>query len=438
MLLHPPVDKGIPKITRFLKEDLGLLSLSVGIQMILGVLFGHIYDIRIFMATGFLVATGQNPYFAQDLSGLFHNPAFQNITTIGYPPPWALLLGLIYRGTFSIFPNFLFYNFAIKIPIILANIALAYLTAGVVKKLGTDDAKARKAWILMLLNPFLLYATSAWGQFDSLVAYLALASLILLDSGKIKGSAILLALAISFKPTAFPLIFIPFLYLKGRSIRQLFTHYGILIVSIFLFCVVPFVVFGWDPSPILHGWNAHFSVAGGMSALTFLELIQGTYQLSGAWWLVGILWIPALAFTVFLLRRGVFGAEDLLIKGTALMMVFFLTRAWLSEPNIVLVLPFMVILSSINVIGKPTLAAIWILPLIFSFFNAATAQLFFPSLPAVMDKLLALAQEFRTLRLIAKIVIVIPWQMIGWRIVLRCLQKPPVQPAQLTLETIPA
>ena len=58
------------------------------------------------MATGYLVGTGQNPYIAQDLSAVFQNLTFQNITTVGYPPPWPLLLGLIYRVVYCSFSQF--------------------------------------------------------------------------------------------------------------------------------------------------------------------------------------------------------------------------------------------------------------------------------------------------------------------------------------------
>jgi hypothetical protein len=71
------------------------------------------------------------------------------------------------------------------------------------------------------------------------------------------------------------------------------------------------------------------------------------------------------------------------------------------------------------------LAAIWILPLIFSFFNTGIAQLFFPSMPAIVDKLVALAEEIRKFRLIAKIIIVIPWQIVGWWVVFRCIKRTP-------------
>jgi asparagine N-glycosylation enzyme membrane subunit Stt3 len=85
------------KQKRFPTNDLLILLLSIVVQLILGLLFGHIYDMRIFMATGYLVGTGQNPYIPQNLSSIFHNLSFQGITSVGYPPPWSLVLGFLYR-----------------------------------------------------------------------------------------------------------------------------------------------------------------------------------------------------------------------------------------------------------------------------------------------------------------------------------------------------
>ena len=57
-------------------SDLVLLAASIILQVILALFLGHAYDMRIFMATGYLVGTGQNPYIAQDLSAVFHNSSF--------------------------------------------------------------------------------------------------------------------------------------------------------------------------------------------------------------------------------------------------------------------------------------------------------------------------------------------------------------------------
>ena len=45
---------------RFATLDLSILILSIAIQVVLALFFGHYYDMRIFMATGYLVGTGQN------------------------------------------------------------------------------------------------------------------------------------------------------------------------------------------------------------------------------------------------------------------------------------------------------------------------------------------------------------------------------------------
>jgi len=405
-------------------HDLPILLLSIAIQLVLGLLFGHIYDIRIFMAAGYQVASGQNPYIAQDLSSVFHNLAFQGATTVGYPPPWPLMLGAIYRLVYARLPDLLAYNLAIKLPLILANVALAYLTAACLRRLGVEPRRARAPWTFMLLNPFLVYASAAWGQFDSIVALLSLASILMLDSGKRLSSAVLLALAVSFKPTAIPLLFVPFFYLWVRGAGEIVRFYAVLALSGLAFCVAPFVVLGWDPSPILQNWNAHFVVGGGLSPLAALELWQTSYRLTGNWWLLGLLWIPALGIASLAVRPGIADLKDLLRKSAALIMVFFLTRAWLSEPNVILALPFVLILTTIGELPRPWLHAIWILPLLFGIVNVSTAQLFFPSMPQIMDALLRQMEEVHTARVIAKVMVVVPWQFVGWRVVVRCLKRP--------------
>jgi uncharacterized membrane protein len=406
------------------------LFLSLGIQFLLAFFFGHLYDMRIFMATGHLAGTGQNPYFPHDLSAVFQSQLFQGITTIGYPPPWALVLGLIYLVVHPSGGNLLVYNLAIKIPIIAANIGLAYQVSAILKKLGMDDRLRYKAWIFMLFNPFVLYVSSAWGQFDSIVALLSLAALVYLSSDHPTASAVLLALAVSFKPTAFPIIVVVFLFfLRNQSISKMLVYFSALVIALLIFCVFPFILFGWDPVAILHGWNAHFTVGGGISVLSFLELINNSYQLPGLWWLVGLLWIPTLIGAAFVMRDRAADLTGLLKVSLALTLVFFLTRAWLSEPNILLVIPFILILVTIGELDRSILTLVWLVPLVFGVFNTSLVQLLFPSLPGAMEKLLQLADVNRSARLIARTITVVPWLAAGWWSVISCIQKDPARMA---------
>jgi hypothetical protein len=407
----------------FPKEDIGYLLASLLLQLILGVFFGHAYDIRIFMATGYLVATGQDPYILPDLRAVFHNPAFQGLTSIGYPPPWPLILGLIYLLTYAPTHNFLFYNLAIKLPIIFANICLAYLVRDVLREQGVSRDISRKAWIFLLLNPFLLYFTTAWGQFDSLVALLTLAALVLLNKQRLVVSAVLLALAISLKPTPVPVILAVMVYLWGSPWRRLIRYMLTFTVSMLALCVLPFFIFGWDASPILHGWNAQFTVSGGMSLTTLYELSAGTYLLPGNWWLLGLLWLPAIFIGALLMQRGNHGLIDLLKNSMVLILIFFLTRTWLSEQNLALILPMVLILVYLGELPRQTLSVVWILPLIFTIFNTSPPQLLFPILPELMAKMLQWADVFRSARLWARMLVVLPWQVAGWWMVVSNLRK---------------
>jgi hypothetical protein len=406
-------------------QDRLLLFGSLFLQILLALFFGHQYDMRIFMATGYLVGSGQNPYIAQNLTAVFNNSTFQGMTSIGYPPPWALVLGLIYRMSYALLPKLWVYNLAIKIPIIAANLCLAYLVPHLLAKMGADLAVRRRAWIILLLSPLLLYFGSAWGQFDSLVALLALLSIYFLYTGRLEISALLLALSVSFKPTSLPILPVALVFLMGGGMKKALRYFMVFFLSGLLFSVIPFIIFKWDPSIILTHWNAQFSVGGGMSYMTFLELIQGGYQLPGAWWLLGLLWVPAMAIGILALKPGDHGFIDLVKKSAGMILIFFLTRAWLSEQNVVILLPIALILNSVGELNDLALAAVWGMPLVFTIFNASPPQLLFLINPGLMDHLLTLMYQLRAIRLITRTALVIPWQIMGWWIVLACYKTSP-------------
>ncbi len=410
------------------KEDVGYLLVSILLQLILGMFFGHAYDIKIFMATGYLVATGQNPYLLPDLRAVFHDPAFYGLTSIGYPPPWPLVLGLLYLLSYAPTHSLLLYNLAIKLPIIVANICLAYLVKDILLEQKVSQGIARKAWIFLVLNPFLFYFTTAWGQFDSLVALITLAALVLLTKQRLILSSILLALAITLKPTPVPVVLAVIVYLWGSPWKRVARYLVTLTISTLILCVLPFIVLNWDASPIMNGWNAQFTVSGGMTLTTIYELSAGTYALPGNWWLLGVLWLPAIFIGALFLKRGEHGLSDLLKNCLVLILVFFLTRTWLSEQNLALILPLVLILVYLGELPRLALSAVWILPLIFTVFNDSPPQLLFPILPDLMPRLLQWSVTFRATRLFARMLAVIPWQLAGWWMVIHTFRSKSAKP----------
>lgn len=397
-----------------------VLFLSITLQSILALFFGNLYDMRINMATGYWVAAGHNPYVAQDLSAVFHNELFRNFYTIGYPPPWAMVLGIVFKSVYAVLPNFFLYNFAIKIPIIAATICLAYLTAHFLGTLGVEASISKKARNFLLLNPVVLLYSSAWGQIDSVVALFSLSAMILLNAEKVTGAAILLALAISIKPIALPLAPAAFIFLRSKTQWKMLWFFMVFCTGVFVFCVVPFMIFNWDPSVIFKNWNAHFIVAGCMSFMSISEIWNKTFQIAGLWRFLGILWAFALfGFTAYCSTMKITGCKELLKLSTVMILVFFLTRSWVSEPNILLLLPFVLILTSIGELDRISFALLWALPLVFSFFNGSLVALLFPSMPEAMISLIRRIDTYRLARLLARSAVIIPWYLAGWWTVIR-------------------
>ena len=301
---------------------------------------------------------------------------------------------------------------------------LAYLVGAVLRNLGADPATARRAWVFLLLNPFLIFVGAAWGQIDALVALGALAALVLLTRERRDGSAGLLALAVAVKPTALPILPVALVYLAGRSLKQAVRYAAVSAAGVVVLGVLPFAVFGWDPVRVLRHLNAHFEMTGAMSLMAVVRLFRDPLLMQGHWWLLGLLWVPALAVaTVIALRHGVGGFDDLVKKSTALVLVFFLTRTWLAEPNVILVLPLVLILTSLGELDRRALTAVWVIPLLFAVSNAAPLQLLFVAFPDAMRASLSVFARSAPLTLVLRAALVIAWQAAGWWIVVSCFRK---------------
>jgi hypothetical protein len=328
------------------------------------------------------------------------------------------VLALAYRVSYGIVRNMYLYNLAIKVPVIAANVCLAFAARRVAEDAGSRQGVGDGAFLFILFNPLLLYTTAAWGQFDSLVALFALLSLWLLWRGKLLGAALLLALAFSLKPTALPLLPLSALFLARTSMRRALRFGSMLFAFTAALCAGPFLLFRWGFGPLLHGWDAHFVVAGGLSWLTVWELIANTYLLPPSLQFLGYLWLPALGAGLVFIRPKGDGLADLLLWALRLMLLFFLTRAWLSEPNVDLVLPLALVAFSAGGLRKRTLDALWIIPLVFTLFNVSLPQLLFLFYPGAMDAVAKWDQSLRTARLLARTLVVVPWLVVGWRLVL--------------------
>jgi hypothetical protein len=403
--------------------DRRVLLAAVLLQLVLAALFAHSYDARVFLATGYLVGTGHTPYAAHDLMPVFHHLQFDMLTAIGYPPPWPLALGAIYRATFAVVPDLHLYAFAAKLPVIAANVALAYLIGALLRSMGAAPQAARRAWVALLFNPFVIYVGAEWGQIDAIVALAAVAALVLLVARHPVSSAVLLALAVCVKPTAAPLALAAVLYLWPGSVRRAFSYAAVFVAAAAVFYVLPFLALGWDFTP-LRSANAHFVMSGTLSLSSVARVFRDPVTLPGHWWLLGLAWIPALALTAVFVRR-VEGVDDLFIKGLAFVLVMFLTRTWLAEPNVVLLLPLVLVPASLGEIDRRFFTALWVIALLYTAANLSPLHMLWLTWPRAMMRALVFMGDYSQLALIGGAVLVVAWQVAGWWLVVTCVHRRP-------------
>ncbi len=409
--------------------DRRLLVLGVLVQLVLALLaFDHAHDMRIFQATGYLVATGHSPYAPLDLRAVFHDAVFQGRLAIGYPPPWPLLLGGIYRVTYALVPDLHLYAVAIRLPVIAANVGLAYLAGAALQNLGAAPSVVRRAWLALLFNPFLLYVGAVWGQIDAVVALLSLAALLLAASGRRDLSAVTLALAVCVKPTAAAMLLAVLLFVGAASLLRAARYAAVFAAGVFVFYVLPFLVLGWDASPARVA-NAQLSMIGAMSVTAVARLWTGPLALGGHWWLLGLLWAPALLVAALVARGRSRGPAGLLAVAAALTLVFFLFRTWLAEPNVIVVLAPVLVLAALGRLDRRLFTALWIVPLAFIAADASPLRLLWRLSPGAVDEALAFAAAHGDVTTAVRAALVIAWQVVGWWIVVACLRKPEAEAA---------
>jgi Gpi18-like mannosyltransferase len=409
-----------------LHRDLVAVVLSILVQVPLAVFLGHYYDERSFIDTGYLVSSGLNPYIPHVIS-VFSNPSLMGVNPIiGYPPLWPLLLGAIYRFSYNFVPNIFLYNFAIKIPVVASNIALAYVTKTILQNLNVTPKRVQFAWLFLLFNPFTLLTTTAWGEFDTLIALLCVVSFYLLTKGEIIKSSILLSLSVVLKPISLPLIGLPLFFSTPNNRQKKLIYIAILCGMIIGLWFLPFNLLGWMVPSSPGQVTAYFKMADSMTLFNLVELIQNTAVLPAGLEFLGYVWMPALLIGYyFVYRKPPKTMPELAEKAVILLLIFFLTRTWLSEPNLNLIIS----LALLTIIAEETnfynFAFLWVIPLVFMFFNTSVPQLFFLVSPSVVPNLAQLDQTIRFWRLIGKFIIVVVWQVFAWRLVVKILTRKP-------------
>ena len=234
----------------------------------------------------------------------------------------------------------------------------------------------------------------------------------------------MLAVSVAIKPVALPLAPLP-LFFSERLLSRKNLWYSLIFTSVLLtLAIIPFFLLGWT-IPVAQGeWNGQFNIAGGMTVFNVAEIIQNSPMIPPALEFLGLLWVPSLIVAFFFVYRDPpRSMENLVRKAIGLVLVFFLTRSWLSEPNINLILPLMLVAVGVNMLDRRSLHLMWVVPLVFLMLNAALPQLFFLVYPSVLSSIFQFDQQFGAARLVARFAVALVWSTIAWTIAAKMLGK---------------
>ncbi len=187
---------------------------------------------------------------------------------------------------------------------------------------------------------------------------------------------------------------------------------------------LPFNLLGWMVPSSPGQITAYFKMADSMTLFSLVEVVQNTAVLPANLALLGYLWIPAVLIGYYLVYRNPpKSMHELAEKATVLLLIFFLTRTWLSEPNLNLIIALALFALASRDLSFRNFHFLWVLPLVFMFFNTAVPQLFFLVDPSVISGLAQLDQSIRFWRLLCKFPVVVVWQVFAWRLVIKLLSR---------------
>jgi hypothetical protein len=98
------------------------------------------------------------------------------------------------------------FNALVKTPFLVSDLLATLLLYKTAQELFKNQGLAEKAAALWLLNPYLVWISSAWGMFDSLPALFSIASFYFLIKNRVALSSLAISISIAYK--LYPILFL--------------------------------------------------------------------------------------------------------------------------------------------------------------------------------------------------------------------------------------
>jgi hypothetical protein len=168
-------------------------------------------------------------------------------------------------------PNIFKYLVILKLPYLILDIAIAFL----LMQFFESKEEKKKAFIFWLFNPFTLVIIYAFSNVDIFPVILTVLAFLMVKKQKLFSAAILLGIASGFK--LYPLLFVPFLLLAGRNLKEKIIL-GITPLITFGVIILPFISPAFFQSALVSGlttgiFTSDFTVLG-LALLFFYALLM--------------------------------------------------------------------------------------------------------------------------------------------------------------------
>jgi len=315
------------------KKVLLLLLGALVARLIVAPFFGHPWDMSIWTTVGRqTIEQHINVYEANDVDypwGYYT-----------YPPVWLGWCATAYVLTMS-FQSLEAYVAAIKLPVVLADIAIGVLIWKIMVDRQRDDKKALLAMSLWLFNPVTFCISAFWGMFDSLAIFFALLGLYCFWNRRYSWAGFFLGVGAAVKifPGFLLMATIPLLVnrVQLKSSRILSRHI-LPFISFPLLVSIPYL---GDPLAYVNALLKHFGQVGQFTYWAFLSSIVNTE-------ILGAVAMAIMLFIVFICyRRANRMFEDphhgIYLLSFLVILAFLVTSTKVNVQYVTWVLPLMII-----------------------------------------------------------------------------------------------
>lgn len=171
--------------------------------------------------------------------------------------------------------NIFKYLFALKLPYLILDLVIAFILL----KYFENKEDGKKAFKIWLFNPFTIFIIYIFGNIDIFPVALTLLSLLFIKKDKLYFAALMLGLAASFK--IYPLLFVPFLIILGKSVKEK-VNLGVIPFATFGLIALPFMSGAFIQSTLISGlttrmFNPGFAVGFGESIIIGMALLSALF-----------------------------------------------------------------------------------------------------------------------------------------------------------------